>query len=69
MAVLGRWAWLIGGSGGDLTIDAYKLDLAPCCVKSSRPEASADLPSGSLRAASAKLLILAGLLHSALCST
>ena len=29
MAVLGRWAWLVGGSGGDLTIDAYKLDLAP----------------------------------------
>ena len=29
VAVLGRWAWLIGGSGGDLTIDAYKLDLAP----------------------------------------
>ena len=29
LAVTGWWAWLIGGSGGDLTIDAYKLDLAP----------------------------------------
>ena len=62
MAMLGRWAWLVGGSGGDLTIDAYKLDLAPRYVRNSRPAASADFPSNfdtprqrqlKLRAASA----------------